>query len=306
MSTALQRALASILIILVGYTLKRLGLFGKNDYSIAAKICLNVTLPAAIITGFSTYERDLSLFLIVVLGALANAVMLIIAWLATIRVQKRERLFHIFAMPGLQIGTFTLPFIGNILGPFGILVTCMFDSGNALFASGGTYAIVSSSPQFSGGEKLTMPALFKRICSNTPFDVYVLSMLWVFFGLPIPKEVLTFIAPAAAANPFLAMFMIGLMIEPRLSHAELAATAKTLIARYALSVVMALFFYFCTPFPLIARQALALIAFSPISALAPIFTDRCGGDGALSSFAETISIMISLAAMTICMVLLGL
>ena len=42
-----------------------------------------------------------------------------------------------FALPGYQIGTFTLPYIGGALGPYGILVTCMFDMGNALFACGG-------------------------------------------------------------------------------------------------------------------------------------------------------------------------
>ena len=76
MGTALERAFASIFIIVLGYFLKRVGLFGKDDYDVAAKICMNVTLPAAIITGFGSYEQDYSLFIVVLLGALCNAAMI--------------------------------------------------------------------------------------------------------------------------------------------------------------------------------------------------------------------------------------
>ena len=53
------------------------------------------------------------------------------------------------------------------------------------------------------------------------------------------------------------------------------------------------------------RQVLALVVFSPVSALAPIFTARCGGDIGLAGFAGSISIILSIAAMTVCMMLMG-
>ena len=73
----------------------------------------------------------------------------------------------------------------------------------------------------------------------------------------------------------------------------------------ALVAALALFLYFCTPFPLVIRQVLALVVFSPVSALAPIFTARCGGDIGLAGFAGSISIILSIAAMTVCMMLMG-
>ena len=42
-------------------------------------------------------------------------------------------------------------------------------------------------------------------------------------------------------------------------------------------------FYFYTPFPLITRQILALVVFSPVSALCPIFTEKCGGDTGMAA-----------------------
>ena len=177
MGTALERAFASIFIIVLGYFLKRVGLFGKDDYDVAAKICMNVTLPAAIITGFGSYEQDYSLFIVVLLGALCNAAMIAAAWFITARSARKERIFQLFAPPGYQIGTFTLPYIGGILGPYGILVTCMFDMGNALFACGGTYAIVSASPAVEGAERLPVKELIKRVFSTVPFLIYIIAMI---------------------------------------------------------------------------------------------------------------------------------
>ena len=68
--------------------------------------------------------------------------------------------------------------------------------------------------------------------------------------------------------------MIGLMIEIKTKGAELWTVFSTLAVRYAASAALALLFYFYTPFPLVTRQILALVVFSPVSALCPIFTEN--------------------------------
>ena len=261
METPLERAVASVFIILMGYAMKRAGFFKKSDADAVAKICLNITLPAAIITGFGSYTREFSRFAVIALGAVCNAVVILVSWFLSVRSPRNEKIFHMLAMPGYQIGTFTLPYIGSALGPYGILVTCMFDMGNSLFACGGTYAIVSSLPSV-GGSKPSMRELVRRVFSTVPFVVYVISIIWVTLIGAVP-------------------------------------------VRYAASAALALLFYFYTPFPLVTRQALAIVAFSPVSALCPIFTEKCGGDTGMAGFAGSISIVISVIAMTACMAVMG-
>lgn len=99
--------------------------------------------------------------------------------------------------------------------------------------------------------------------------------------------------------------MIGLMIEIKTKGAELWTVFSTLAVRYAASAALALLFYFYTPFPLVTRQILALVVFSPVSALCPIFTEKCGGDTGMAGFAGSISIVISVIAMTACMAVMG-
>lgn len=305
MGTPLERAAASVFIILMGYAMKRAGFFSKSDADAVAKICLNITLPAAIITGFGSYTRDFSLFAVIALGAVCNAVVLAVSWFLSVRSPRNEKIFHMLAMPGYQIGTFTLPYIGSALGPYGILVTCMFDMGNSLFACGGTYAIVSSLPSIGNAGRPSARELLRRVFSTVPFVVYLVSIIWVTVIGAVPGWIVTLATPIGAANSFAAMFMIGLMIEIKTDGGELRTVFSTLALRYAVSAALALLFYFYTPFPLVTRQVLAVVAFSPVSALCPIFTEKCGGDTGMSGFAGSVSIVLSIIAMTACMAALG-
>ena len=89
MGTPLERAAASVFMILLGYALKRAGFFSKSDADTVAKLCLNITLPAAIITGFGSYKQDFSLFAVIALGAVCNAVVLGVSWFMSVRSTRR-------------------------------------------------------------------------------------------------------------------------------------------------------------------------------------------------------------------------
>lgn len=90
METVLVKALSFILIILCAYALKRAGIFCKEDNRIVMKLILNVTLPAAVVAGFSGYTRDLSLVLAAFLGFGLNVVMMLSGYLAAYRKSREE------------------------------------------------------------------------------------------------------------------------------------------------------------------------------------------------------------------------
>ena len=102
MGTPLERAAASVFMIVLGYALKRAGFFSKGDADAVAKLCLNITLPAAIITGFGSYKQDFSLFAVIALGAVCNAVVIGVSWFLSVRSSRRDKIFHMFALPGLS------------------------------------------------------------------------------------------------------------------------------------------------------------------------------------------------------------
>lgn len=61
MKVILLKILSILIIIISGYTLKKLSFFSKTDYKLISKIALNITLPATTILSFKTFQKDLSL-----------------------------------------------------------------------------------------------------------------------------------------------------------------------------------------------------------------------------------------------------
>ena len=62
------QAVSFVVIIALGYILKRIGWFKESDFSVLSTIVMKITLPAAIIMSFSGSTIDLSMLLLVVLG----------------------------------------------------------------------------------------------------------------------------------------------------------------------------------------------------------------------------------------------
>jgi hypothetical protein len=69
---------------------------------------------------------------------------------------------------------------------------------------------------------------------------------------------------------------------------------RILSVRYGVGAVLAMIFYFVLPFQLEVRQALVILAFSPIGSAVPPFTAELGGDVGLSSAINSLAIVISI------------
>lgn len=92
----------------------------------------------------------------------------------------------------------------------------------------------------------------------------------------------------------MAMLMIGVGFKLSGNREQIGKIVKILSARYAVSIVLALAFYFLLPFPLEYRQALVILCFSPIASAAPAFTGDLKGDVGLASAVNSISIVVSI------------
>ena len=85
------KPISFILIIALGYILKRCGVFGKDDHRLMSKIMINITLPCTIIQAFDGFERDGRTFTIVGLGFFCAFLPIFIMYLTTDGVEKKLR-----------------------------------------------------------------------------------------------------------------------------------------------------------------------------------------------------------------------
>lgn len=304
MTDVLLKAFSLVFIILLGYSLKKLGVFKKDDYRVISKIALNITLPGAIITSFTNFEMNMSFLFIIVLGLFANVFLFSLGYLLSRKKDSPTRAFCMLNFPGYNIGAFTLPYIQSFLGSFGVVVACMFDAGNALMCTGGSYALTSNILVKEDSTIKAIQKAIKKLFTSVPFDTYIILLTLSLCHVSLPKPVITVTSTIGSANGFMAMLMLGMMIEINFKPVYLKQIITALSMRYLFAAVFSILIYFCSPFPLQIRQILAIIAFSPISAMTPVFTEKCKGDASLSSFAGSISIIISITIMTILMIVL--
>lgn len=287
----LMRAGSFVAVILLGYFLKKIGFFKQEDFTILSRITIRITLPAAIITSFAGKQIDMALLSLVLLAIGCGLLYMAMGFFLNRKKSREERAFAILNLPGYNIGTFVIPFAQSFLGPMGVVATSLFDTGNAVICLGGAFSVASMVKDGSG---FSVKRIGKALVRSVPFVTYVLMLLLNLVHLPVPGFVLSCAGIIANANAFMAMLMIGVGFKLEGDRSQIRTIVRMLSIRYGVAAVLALIFYFVLPFELEIRQALVILAFSPIGSAVPGFTGEMKGDVGLSSALNSLAIVISI------------
>ena len=296
MAEILMKAASFIAIIILGYVLRRRGFFKEEDFYVLSRIVLKITLPAAIVTNFTGIDMKPSMLLMSLLGLGGGIILTGMAFLISAGKNGEEKAFNIINLTGYNIGNFTMPFAQSFLGPLGVVATSLFDSGNALVCLGGTYSVAVMAKGEKG--KFSIMPIIKTILSSVPFDAYLLMTVLSLLHLSLPAPMVSFTGIIANGNAFMAMLMLGVGFKMTLDKSRMGKIIQILFIRYSVSIALAAAFYFLLPFELEYRQALAILALSPIASAAPAFTGDLDGDIGLASAVNSISIVISIVLIT--------
>ena len=286
MEEALFKVLSFITFIMLGYLLRRLSILKAETFRVLSGIVFYITLPCIIITSINGVPVTSEMLWLVALGALCNVLMVATG----------------YGMTHGKAGTFAMPFVAGFLPPTGFLATCLFDAGNAIMCTGGTYALANSVTDAS--QHLSIKSFLRNVFSSIPFCIYLIMIVMAFLHLALPHPVIIFTKIAGDANAFLCMLMIGVNINLQMDSKSFRCLIKHITVRYALSAVLAFLFYRYLPFSLEIRQATAVIALAPSSSLALIFTMKLKGDVIMAGNICSLSILLSTIAMTILLVYL--
>lgn len=301
MLNVLTRAGCFIAIILLGYFLKKIGLFKESDFSVLSKIVLKVTLPAVIITNFANKELDPSMFIFTVLGILFGGVYILLGFLFNLRRSREQRAFEILNFPGYNIGCFALPFVQSFLGPAGMIATFLFDIGNGFICLGGAFSVAS---MVKDGSKLSPIRIIRTLLKSVPFILYVVMPILCLTHTPIPGFITSLAEIIGNANAFLSMLMIGVGFKLAANRTQIGGIVRVLSVRFGFAFIFAAICYFLLPFSLEVRKALLLLVFSPVGTAVPAFTGEMKSDVGLSSAINSISIICSIVFMVLILILI--
>lgn len=287
----LIRAGCFVAIIILGYTLRKVGFFGEDAFGVLAKVTIKITLPASIVYSFSGKEIEPSMLVIALLGLGCGAVYMAVAWVLNRRAGRERQAFEMLNVSGYNIGNFTLPFVQSFLGPMGVITTSLFDTGNACICLGGSYSVASIVKDNNG---FSVKRILKALVKSVPFDCYVIMITLNLLHLSLPSPVISFAEIIANANAFVALFMIGIGFKLSGDRRQIGSIMRILAVRYGLAILFALGFYYLLPFSLEVRKTLMILVFAPIASAAPAFTEELKGDTGLASAVNSMSIVISI------------
>lgn len=301
MLDVLMRAGCFVSIIVLGYLLKRLGVFKDSDFSIISKIVLKITLPAAIITNFANKALDPSMFILTLLSICFGIIYILLGFILNLRNSKEQKAFEILNFPGYNIGCFALPFVQNFLGPTGVIATCLFDIGNGFICLGGAFSIAT---MVKDGAKFSFKRIIRTLLKSVPFILYLIMPFLCLSHIRVPVMIISLAEIVGNANAFLAMFMLGIGFQLTADKSQIGRILKVICVRFGVAALLAAFCYFALPFSLEVRKALVLLVFSPIGSAVPAFTSEMKSDVGLSSAANSVSILCSLVFMVLLLVLI--
>ena len=302
MEAILLKASSLMLIIAIGYGIKRLGWVSASDFPIFSNIVLRITLPCALAVSFDTFELTPGLLFIAVGAFVVNLVQQASGFVLGRRNGRAAQAFGVLNVGGHNIGLFAMPYLAGMLGPQAIAYAIIFDVGNTLAAAGVGYAWGLS---LSQPERRLSPMRFLRQILRSPVFVTYLFLLFLgAFQLHLPRAVISFASIVGSANTFLAMLMIGIGLEIALPRLKYVAAARHLGLRYALAACFAVIVWWL-PLDQFVRVVLCMLLFAPLPSMTAGFTAEANNDVELSTFITSISIVVGIVVMPMILVMLG-
>lgn len=295
MGSVLYNTFTYLLIIGIGYGLRKWNILKKEDGDAVAKLVMNLTLPALLLSSSNGISMSRKLVLYMLLGVAINLTMVLCGYLLG---KKEAPLLHgvrILLTAGIDVGNFVLPFIRTFFPGEGMIALVTFNVGNTIMLSGGNYVVASKVA--ATGKPFGARDMVKRLLSSVCFDTYVLILVMAITGLSLPARVMQVVDIMADANIFLVMIMIGLRLELMIDPKEKSQVFSILASRLGGGLIFAGITWLL-PIPTLVKVVLSAAYFGPPSAMSNGFAGSLGYKGSLSSQMNVICIFTGMVIIT--------
>ncbi|HZH59257.1 MAG TPA: AEC family transporter [Metabacillus sp.] len=252
-----------VLIISLGYILKRGNIIKEKDGEGLSRIIFNLTLPSLIIITFSDITLESSLFLLILIGFLYGILIGAIGLFLFRKKQRDVKGMLGMMIPGFNIGLFAYPLVEVIFGKEGITYFGMLDVGNAFIVFGVSYLIGSF---FSKEEvKFDFKTVVSKMSKSIPLMTYIFAVVINLVGLTLPSVVLDVAEIISAANMPLSLLLLGIYLNFTFDKSYVKLMLQYLCLRYGAGLLLGLLCFFLLPFDEMFKYTLLLGFLLPTS-----------------------------------------
>jgi malate permease and related proteins len=281
----------SIIIISLGYLLKRKNIIKESDGEAISRIVFNLTLPCLIMISFNNIKIDFSLIFIMINGFVYGIFLAFLGFLVFKKESRRIKGMMMMIVPGFNIGLFAYPLVEGIWGQEGIKYFGMFDMGNAFIVFGLTYLIGS----FYSSDKnsFEFKQVFVKMSRSIPLLTYISICTISIIGLQLPPVILDVAGVISKANMPLSLVLLGIYLDFSLDKSYFNKILKYLTLRYVVGLSVGLFSFFVLPFDNMFRYTILLALILPMSFSALVYAVQFNYDKKLIGTVSNLTILIS-------------
>ena len=234
-----------ILLIALGYFLKRINYLKATDSQVLSTLVLNVTLPSLVIVNLNHADLNPSFSILpvmmIIYGVLAK---IIVIW--CFRKYNNQMRGSVGMMIGsMNIGLFAYPLVETIWPKNGMIYFGMADIGGAIIMFGVTYFVGSYYSE--GSDQFNFKFLGKKLISSIPLVTYIVMFILNMANIHLPKASIDFFTIISKANMPLSMILLGIMLSFRIEKQFLPIAVKYLIVHYGLGCIAGLLVHFFLP-----------------------------------------------------------
>ncbi|MHB8961799.1 MAG: AEC family transporter [Saccharofermentanales bacterium] len=257
------RFILVISMILLGYLLKRFGVFKNSDGDALTRLAFNITLPAIIISSFSDFQFEWSYAVYPVIGFAYGFFIFGASLLFYRKFSKRVKGTLTMPLLGLNIGLFAVPLVQVIWGDLAVKYLLLIDCGNAFIVFGLCYFVAAfyADDRADANARQIMKAAMKSI----PFLVYIVTLLLKAFGIYYPKFVVDIADIAAKANTPVAMIALGIFLSFTFTRSQMGKMVLFWAMKYLIGIASGLAIYFFAPLDVLGRSVILLALILPSS-----------------------------------------
>ena len=284
-----------VLVIVIGYLMKKTGAFPETTAKTLSNLSLKVLLPFVYICNLNgiTVDREL---LSALLWGLAVDVALTAAAVLLYRKKSKETVFILqYCITGFNTTGFAVPVLQLFASEYEVASLIIFNLPITFFFFIVTPVLIQI---FASGEKhVSIGGIIRSFRNNIAALTSLVMLLLCLLKIALPGELITAFRPLANANAAIALLALGLLFEfpKKLPKANLTAMAVRLVITVSAA---ALVWTGVIPFGAI-RKAMIIVLFAPIPSASPAMALTQGFEGSEIAFGVSANLIISVAAMTI-------
>lgn len=255
--------LYSILIIALGYVLKRSNLIQERDGEGLSRIVFNITLPSLLIITFHDITIDTSLILLIIIAIVYGVAQAVLGLIVFRDKSQRTKGMLSMMVPGFNIGLFAFPLVEAIWGQEGLKYFGMFDFGNALIVFGVVYVLGSYFADEN--ERKDLRDVMKKVSKSVPLLTYIIVCTMNFTNIPVPGAILEVAGTISVANMPLSLLLLGIYLNFSFAKGSFSTIAKLLSLRYIVGLAVGVALFFLLPFEDMFKYTLLMALVLPIS-----------------------------------------